>query len=200
MDRWINAAKNHPVSATFMLGAAILAGATATMSSLKEAVDILIPQPEGVSAVFLDHSPTSPRNVQLLVHNAGTEAAAIQHVVFSVEIKPEGILKKGFAVFFPLADSKSIAGKTSSTLQFEPAAEGMFLLSEPGNSEFVDFFKNIGKSAGLNQDHFRRRWMEKASCSMSANIKSASGDNSDIFPEVTCVKLWPLIQAEFARQ
>lgn len=210
VDKWIAAAKNHPITAAVVFGAVVLAGVASTIKSFNEVMIILMPQAvqspafsapqvaESLSAVFLDPSPTSPRSVQLLVQNSGSEAAAIQHVVFNVRVKPDGILKSGFAVLFPTAGSKAVPGKASETLNFEPTAEGMFLPSEPSNPNFVEFFKNLGKGPDLNPDHFRRRWMEKATCEMSINIKFASGGRGDIFPEVTCIQLWPLVQAEFA--
>lgn len=102
-------------------------------------------------------------------------------------------------MFFPVAGAKAVAGNSSETLAFAPAEQGMFLPSEPTNPDFVAFFKNLGKAEGVDPAILYSRWMEKATCDMSVNVAFASGSRRDIFPNVKCSQLTPLVLAEFAK-
>lgn len=156
---------------------------------------------ERITATFMDPVPTSPRSAELLVRNDGSEAAVVQHMVFTVRVVNSTIgVRSGIGVLFPVGGARAIKGGVSETVRFEPAAQGMFLPSEQTNPEFVEFFKSLGRNAegDADPDKIRFLQMRKAKCQMSVSLKYASGKSGDVFPTVACLQLWPLVKAEFA--
>jgi hypothetical protein len=195
VDRWIATARSNPISAFLILIALALGGIASTYKAymdFKEAVR----SKERVAVELLEPNPTQPRAAMVLIRNEGTETAVVQTLVFRINLKTRVGLKDGFGVLFPAGGAKAIGPGQSETLRFDPAASGMFPVAEKTNTEFVDFFAQLGKGTDVDPDVFRYGQMKKASCHVLVNVLFSSGTKVSQFPNATCDQVWPLLQAE----